>query len=233
MGEFTRVISQLESDDRVKPQRFQEIVARLLSESIIVAGDSQVESELYEIAVLLHPELADWFAVAGLSLVHNQAHRYFRLYPPAATSPGAKDSGGIHREGAGLFRRNVNANTAAYLIAFRILFEQGLLGQGRLQNGEVLTDMAEVNITLKNRLGREVAYSGQRKAALMELAREWRVIRYDPDVSSDGPAPISIRPLVSDILSFEAAEAFVSRIRASRGAADGGDAEDNLEEAAS
>src|SRR5882672_6001858 len=98
MGEFTRVVSELEAQDRVKPQRFQEIVAQLLSESIIVAGDSQAETEMYEVAMLLQVELADWFAVAGLDLVHNNAHQYFRLYPPAATSPGARDRGGIHRE---------------------------------------------------------------------------------------------------------------------------------------
>lgn len=212
MSEFADFHERLERDDLVDAKTFGRICERLLSESIIVSGDSQTETELYDAAVHVQRDLAEYFAVCRLQLVHHENRRYFRLYPPQGASPTAPQDADLHREDSGMFRRSVGPGVGALLYCLRVLFTQGVV-DGRIQAGDVPTDLGQIHITLKNKLDRDPMPVSQRQAAFRELARFWRVVRYDASASLDDPAtPILIRSIVCDVVSQERAQAMLDAL---------------------
>src|SRR5438067_6548400 len=127
MPQFSDAVLRLRAEERPGAKEFGNIVARLADDGVIVSGDSNLETELYEAAAGLEEEISDFFGVLGCTLYHDRKLAYMRLFPPAAKSPcvvqleGAKeDEGG---PGARM-RRKGNPNVAAALLALRAIYQQ-------------------------------------------------------------------------------------------------------------
>src|SRR5207253_1836939 len=94
MAEFSQAFSRLIQDERPGGKQFGEVITRLANEGVIVSGDSNLETELYEIASQIEDEVSDFFGLLGCTLYHNPKLGYFRLFPPAAKSPCIAQSAG-------------------------------------------------------------------------------------------------------------------------------------------
>ncbi len=213
--EIQALIERLNREDVVGFNDFQRILARLLSDTIILAEDSQAEAELYDKALLVRSDLAEVLALFGLTLAHSDRLRYFRIYPPGATSPEAPKRGDTERGESTLFRRPLGPGVGALLFVLRLIYAQGLL-EGRVVKGAyVMTDLGQINITLKNTTGRDPLPAVQRQAAFRELANLWRVIRFDAKASlSEATTQILIHPIICDVISNERAQAALDALGA-------------------
>jgi Domain of unknown function (DUF4194) len=223
--EIQEFVARLNREDVVSFADFQKICARLCSETIILAEDSQLEADLYDKALLVRSDLTAVLAMLGLSLVHSERLRYFRVYPPAATSPGATDRGDLHRSEASLYRRPLGPGVGVLLFVLRLIYVQGLLEGKVVREKFVATDLAEIHITLKNKTGRDPLPAHQRQSAFRELASLWRVIRYDAKEKLDEPTTVVlIHPIICDLISNDRAQGALDALRQERkdAAPDGG-----------
>lgn len=207
--EIQELVERLNREDVVGYNDFQRILSRLLSETIILAEDSQTEAELYDKALLVRTDLADVLGIFGLSLVHSEQLRYFRVYPPGATSPGATE-----RAESSLYRRPLGPGVGVLLFVLRLIYAQGLL-EGKVVKGSyVVADLSEINVTLKNKTGRDPLPAAHRQSAFRELANLWRVIKYDAKASfSEGTTQVLIHPIICDLISGDRAQAALEALR--------------------
>jgi uncharacterized protein DUF4194 len=207
MAEFSEALVRLLQNDRPGGRQFTDIVARLADDGAIVSGDSNIETELYDIATQIQDEISDFFSILGCTLYHNPKLQYFRLFPPAARSPclaqfaAATEGDG---ESTSLLRRRGNPHVSAVLLSIRAIYQQKI-ASGDLSSGfgEVSTSVEEIYVTMQTRLKREPAPNpSDRRTALRELANVWRVIRIPVDVDpEDRETRITIRPIVADLIS--------------------------------
>lgn len=208
MAEFSQALARLIQEERPGGKQFSDIIARLANDGVIVAGDSNVETELYDAATQIEDEISDFFGVLGCTVYHNPKLGYFRLFPPAARSPSmAQFSAATEAENEAAstgLRRRSNPHVSAALLAIRAIYQQKI-ASGDLASGfgEVSTSVEEIYVTMQTRLKREPAQSApERRNALRELANVWRVIRIpveaDPD---DRETRITIRPMIADLIS--------------------------------
>lgn len=212
--EIQELVERLNREDVVGYNDFQRILSRLLSETIILAEDSQTEAELYDKALLVRTDLADVLGIFGLSLVHSERLRYFRVYPPGATSPGATERSDLGRSESSLYRRPLGPGVGVLLFVLRLIYAQGLL-EGKVVKGSyVVADLSEINVTLKNKTGRDPLPAAHRQSAFRELANLWRVIKYDAKASfSEGTTQVLIHPIICDLISGDRAQAALEALR--------------------
>jgi hypothetical protein len=203
MADFTGVIKQLDLDERIRDGRFREIAVRLADQGGIYPDDSELEKALYEDAMMVEMELADYFDIIGCRLVHNRDLRYMRLFPPGATSPIAMQASTEEGTALTLMRRRTSPFVAATALALRILYAQKISTGDVIGDGEVQTTVEEIRITIQKSLRREfVITQTDRRAAMRELERTWRVIRIAPDLDPDDPETrVVVRPMLADIVS--------------------------------
>ena len=212
MPEFSDAVLRLRAEERPGAKQFGNVVARLADNGVIVSGDSNLETELYEAAAELEEEISDFFGVLGCTLYHNRKLAYMRLFPPAAKSPcvvrveSAKED--VGQPGLGMRRRS-NPNVAAALLALRAIYQQKIaMGDLSSGNGEVTTSIEDVYVTMRTRLKREECSNAQdRRAVLRELETIWRVIRIPVEANTEErDTRITIRPHIADLISDSVAQ---------------------------
>lgn len=212
MPEFSDAVLRLRAEERPGAKQFGFVIARLADDGVIVSGDSNLETELYEAAAALEEEISDFFGVLGCTLYHNRKLAYLRLFPPAAKSPcvaqveGAKEDDGQTLAG---MRRRGNPNVAAALLALRAIYQQKIaMGDLSNGNGEVSSSIEDVYVTMRTRLKREECSNAQdRRAVLRELETVWRVIRIPVEANTEErDTRITIRPLIADLISDSVAQ---------------------------
>jgi hypothetical protein len=205
MAEFTLAWNRLLDSERPGAKRLVDVIERLGDNGVIVYGDSQLESELYETAVALEDELRDYFSFLRVALFHNPHLRYMRLFPPGARSPVVAGTEGAQEEiGSTAMRRRGNAHVAALALALRAVYQQKItVGADLIGAGVVSTSLEEVYLTMKTRLDREpAATQSERKACLRELEEAWRVISVPIEADLDDRSTrLSIRPMIADLIS--------------------------------
>src|SRR5438045_9583021 len=72
----------------MKPERFREIITRLMAYGIIVRDEDKTEQLLYDDAGRVETLLEDYFEVSGLLLYHDSTNQFYRLYAPGAAVDG-------------------------------------------------------------------------------------------------------------------------------------------------
>src|ERR1051326_7246734 len=141
MSEFSNAFSRIIQSDRIGARRFSDIIERLANDGVIVLGDSNVESELYENAIQIEDEIADYFGLLGCVLHHNPRLGYFRLFPRGAKSPCVVQAWTNEAElgavATGLRRRG-NPHVSAALLALRALYQQ------KIATGDLASGFGEV-----------------------------------------------------------------------------------------
>jgi hypothetical protein len=205
MKEFTEAHNRLLENHRPRAKELPKLLARLANYGVLTYGDSQAESDLYELAAGLEDEVRDYFSLLGVTLFHNPHLRYMRLFPPGARSPVLAGTEGSQEEAADAsMRRRRNPHVSALLLALRTVYQQKIaVGQDIVGPGEVTASLEEVYVTMEARLKRPRAPThGEQREVLRELDTVWRVLRLpvgsDP---VDTQTRISIRPMIADLIS--------------------------------
>jgi len=189
----------------IKPERFRELVARLLAYGIVVRDEDKTEQQFYDDARRVESLLDEYFDVAGFLLHHDTNNQFFRLYPPGAIVDGLAED--VYEPVPSL-RARVSTDFVAAALALRFLY-QNKLNNGDIQpQGDALIGFEELAVTLQTQLKRPLPSSTTDKLALLSELRRHRLLGYSSTFSiTDEDALLSIRPTILGVVSNEALSA--------------------------
>ncbi|MCD5329362.1 DUF4194 domain-containing protein [Chromobacterium piscinae] len=189
----------------IKPDRFREIINRLMAYGAIVREEDRVEQLLYDDARRAEGLLEDYFDIAGFRLHHDSNNQFYRLYVAGAVVDGLPED---ILEPTPSLRARVSPDFVAMALALRFLY-QNKLNMGDIQpQGEALVNFEEIAATMQTQLKRPLPSGmGDKMALLAELKRH-RLLSYTAEFSiSDEDALLAIRPTILGIVSNDALSA--------------------------
>lgn len=189
----------------IKPDRFREIINRLMAFGAIVREEDRVEQLLYDDARRVEGLLEDYFDIAGFRLHHDSNNQFYRLYVAGAVVDGLSED---TLEPTPSLRARVSPDFVAMALALRFLY-QNKLNSGDIQpQGEALVSFEEIAATMQTQLKRPLPNGmGDKMALLAELKRH-RLLSYTAEFSiSDEDALLAIRPTILGIVSNDALSA--------------------------
>jgi hypothetical protein len=189
----------------IKPDRFREIINRLMAYGAIVREEDRIEQLLYDDARRVEGLLEDYFDVAGFRLHHDSNNQFYRLYVAGAVVDGLPED---ILEPTPSLRARVSPDFVAVALALRFLY-QNKLNTGDIQpQGEALVSFEEIAATMQTQLKRPLPNGiGDKMALLAELKRH-RLLSYTAEFSiSDEDALLAIRPTILGIVSNDALSA--------------------------
>lgn len=189
----------------IKPDRFREIINRLMAYGAIVREEDRVEQLLYDDARRVEGLLEDYFDIAGFRLHHDSNNQFYRLYVAGAVVDGLPED---ILEPTPSLRARVSPDFVAMALALRFLY-QNKLNMGDIQpQGEALVNFEEIAATMQTQLKRPLPNGmGDKMALLAELKRH-RLLSYTAEFSiSDEDALLAIRPTILGIVSNDALSA--------------------------
>ena len=189
----------------IKPDRFREIINRLMAYGVIVREEERVEQLLYDDARRVEGLLEDYFDIAGFRLHHDSNNQFYRLYVAGAVVDGLPED---ILEPTPSLRARVSPDFVAMALALRFLY-QNKLNMGDIQpQGEALVNFEEIAATMQTQLKRPLPNGmGDKMALLAELKRH-RLLSYTAEFSiSDEDALLAIRPTILGIVSNDALSA--------------------------
>jgi hypothetical protein len=189
----------------IKPDRFREIINRLMAYGIIVREEDRIEQLLYDDARRVEGLLEDYFDIAGFRLHHDSNNQFYRLYVAGAVVDGLPED---ILEPTPSLRARVSPDFVAVALALRFLY-QNKLNTGDIQpQGEALVSFEEIAATMQTQLKRSLPNSiGDKMALLAELKRH-RLLSYTAEFSiSDEDALLAIRPTILGIVTNDALSA--------------------------
>jgi len=204
---IANVVREHLSVANMKPERFREIITRLMAYGIIVRDEDKIEQRLYDDARRVETLLEDYFDVSGLLLYHDSTNQFFRLYAPGANVDGLPAD---IIEAAPSLRARVSPDFVAAALALRFIY-QNKLNNGDIQpQGEALIGFEELAATLQTQLKRQLPTSMGDKMALLAELRRHRLLSYSSVFSiADEDALLAIRPTILGIVNNDALAAAV------------------------
>jgi hypothetical protein len=182
-------------------ERFRDIVGRMYAAGIMVRDEDGVEQRLYDDMRRIEAPLAEYFSLAGFTLVHDAQNAFFRLYAPGADIPGMAGDDADAMPG---LRARLSADFVAAALALRFMYQQGLADAGaRLSDtGEVLARFEELAATLQTQLKRPLPAGAVERQRLLNDLKRHRLIRLGPLFAmEDEEALLAIRPTILGIVS--------------------------------
>lgn len=205
MTDLTRELHQAIEATSVSPDRFREIVLRLLDTSAICFSDSQSEAMLYNDAIRVQPLLVDYFSIMGARLFHDPHFRYFRLYPPGADIPGVATE--VDADPSGL-RLRLNQHEVAAALILRFLYDKSLT-EGRMDDdGCASATLEELHTAMKTVLNRTLPSGAVDRRAVLRRMRVLKLIDYRTEDDLDSPETfIVIRPMITSFVHADLIQA--------------------------
>lgn len=187
------------------PERFREIVARLLSYGVVVRDEDRTEQLLYDDARRIESLLDDYFDVGGFLLHHDATNQFYRLYAPGAVVDGLPED---TLEPVPSLRARLSPDFVAAALALRLLY-QNKLNNGDIQpQGEALISFEELAVVLQTQLKRPLPAGSTDKMALLAELKRHRLLSYASGFSiADEDALLAIRPTILGIVSNDALSA--------------------------
>ena len=189
----------------IKPDRFREIINRLMAYGAIVREEDRVEQQLYDDARRVEGLLEDYFDIAGFRLHHDSNNQFYRLYVAGAVVDGLPED---ILEPTPSLRARVSPDFVAMALALRFLYQNKLNTGDSQPQGEALVSFEEIAATMQTQLKRPLPNGmGDKMALLAELKRH-RLLSYTAEFSiSDEDALLAIRPTILGIVSNDALSA--------------------------
>lgn len=199
---LTTALREQLAASNLSPERFREILNRLMAYGVLVRDEDHTERLLYDDARRVGTLLTDYFDVAGLYLHHDTGAEFFRLYAPGAVVDCLEED---PREPVPALKARVSADFVAAALALRFLYQEKL-NQGYIDTtGEALVSFEDLAATLQTQLKRQLPSSNVERMALLGELRRHRLLRSSSNFSvTDEDAFLAIRPLILGVVSNEA-----------------------------
>jgi len=192
--------------ENVSLNEFKELVIRLLNYGVLCRNESLVEQQIYDRYLRLHSQVADYFELMDVRLLHEPKFEYVRLYPPGSQVPGMEEAEASAFGGS--LRSRLNQHEVAMVLVLRLQYDKALR-EGKVdENGYVTESLESLGIAIKNLLGRSLPEKMTERTQLFKRLRQLRLINCRQDELFDsGEAWIKIHPMIVNFVSDECLQA--------------------------
>jgi len=192
--------------ENVSLNEFKELVIRLLNYGVLCRNESLVEQQVYDRYLRLHSQVADYFELMDVRLLHEPKFEYVRLYPPGSQVPGMEEAEASAFGGS--LRSRLNQHEVAMVLVLRLQYDKALR-EGKVdENGYVTESLESLGIAIKNLLGRSLPEKMTERTQLFKRLRQLRLINCRQDELFDsGEAWIKIHPMIVNFVSDECLQA--------------------------
>jgi hypothetical protein len=195
------------SKHEVTLSEFSELLIRLLDYGVIMRGESQIETTLYDRYLQCTEVVGEYLSLIKVSIFHDRQFCFIRAFPPGAIVPGLQSSDDDSAFNSGM-RVKPTQQDIAVILVLRVEYEKSLREGSIDEKGCVLLSMEAVSIGLKNLLKRSLPESqGERKAIFRHL-RQLRLIKFNSETDLESEDSwLSIQPSISSFVSDEVLKA--------------------------
>lgn len=190
----------------VSYEQLQELLVRLLNYGVLVRGESQTVTELYDRFVRVEELVGESLQLYGISMHHDRRFEYVRLYPPGSRTPGM-DAAEEHAFGGSL-RARLTQNEVALVLVLRAQYDKAVR-EGKIdERGYAAEPLEAISLAMKNWLSRSLPEKALERRAIFRSLRKLRLIDYREEEDLDQvEAWIRIHPMIVDFVSTDAIEA--------------------------
>ncbi len=190
----------------VSYEQLQELLVRLLNYGVLVRGESQTVTELYDRFVRVEELVGESLQLYGISVHHDRRFEYVRLYPPGSRTPGM-DAAEEHAFGGSL-RARLTQNEIALVLVLRAQYDKAVR-EGKIdERGYAAEPLEAISLAMKNWLSRSLPEKALERRAIFRSLRKLRLIDYREEEDLDQvEAWIRIHPMIVDFVSVDAIDA--------------------------
>jgi len=188
----------------------QATLSHLLGGGVINREDSQREERLYDLYLRFEDIVKDWFALAGIQLVHNEDLQSIRIYAPNSETP--EEFGDQATEGkSNNMSSRLNSEESAYLIALALYYEQKMREE-RITDIEMSVEISqeEFGIALATFTGYEPSPSKTIRLDALKTLKKLRAVTFNKDLFLDGDNPLVIRAHITGLLPKDTLRAYLA-----------------------
>ncbi|MGF6507842.1 DUF4194 domain-containing protein [Paraburkholderia sp. 32] len=181
-----------EGNGTVTPDRFGELVGRLLASGVLWRDYSGSDADLYDDAVQCEQLLREYTGSMHFILTHDVDANLFRLYPPGE---GAEPDG----DGVKRLKARLSRDLVACSIALRFLYTEALTGKREMVNQVLTVSLEELSQTVVSLLAHQLPTSMVERVSLLRDLRKHRIIKFnDSDSAGNMDTLLNIlRPVMS------------------------------------
>jgi len=192
--------------ENVSLNEFKELIIRLLNYGVLCRNESLIEQQIYDRYLRLHSQVADYFDLMDVRLLHEPKFEYVRLYPPGSQVPGMEEAEASAFGGS--LRSRLNQHEVAMVLVLRLQYDKALR-EGKVdENGYVTESLESLGIAIKNLLSRSLPEKMTERTQLFKRLRQLRLINCRQDERFDsGEAWIKIHPMIVNFVSDECLQA--------------------------
>lgn len=201
------MISTIFEEELIKHEvtlpEFSELLIRLLDYGVIMRGESQIETMLYDRFLQCTEVVVEYLNLIKITILHDKQFCFVRAFPPGSIVPGLQSNDGDTAFNSGM-RIKPSQQDIAVILVLRVEYEKSLREGSIDEKGCVLLSMEAISIALKNLLKRSLPENqGERKAIFRHL-RQLRLIKFSNETDLDSEDSwISIQPSISSFVSSE------------------------------
>ena len=187
-------------------EQLQELLVRLLNYGVLVRGESQIETEMYDRFVRVEELVGELLSLYRIRLHHDRRFEYVRLYPPGSRTPDMD----LAEEQAygGSLRVRPSQQEVALLLVLRGQYDKAVR-EGKVdERGYVAEPLEAISLAMKNWLNRSLPEKATERRAVFRRLRQLRLIEYREEDDLDQPeAWVRIHPMIVDFVGMDAIEA--------------------------
>lgn len=193
-----------EGNGAVTPDRFGELVGRLLASGVVWRDYSGSDGDLYDDAVQCEQLLREYAGAMHFILTHDVDANLFRLYPPGE---------GLEPDGDGVKRlkARLSRDFVACSIALRFLYTEALTGKREMVNQVLTVSLEELSQTVVSLLAHQLPTSMVERVSLLRDLRKHRIIRFN-DSDSAGSMDTLLN-ILRPVMSYVGDEALSDALR--------------------
>ena len=187
---ISRTLQTLLDEKDLSLKDFQRVVLRLLDRQVVCRGDSERDTECYDLYVRMEELILDYLGVLGIHCFRNDAGGYLIAYPPGSEIPGIA----LEDAAEAALQKRVSANEAALLLTLRLLFEEQLRAGDMNEEGYVYVQKEAIYTRFVSLTKREMPTTESERRELFAAMKRLKILKFNDLDSED--AWVGIREII-------------------------------------
>ena len=190
-------------------EQLRELLVRLLNFGVLVRGESQIETELYDRYVRVEELVQEVLSLYHMQLHHDRRLEYVRVYPPGSRTPEMEFA--EEQAFGGSLRARPSQHEVALMLVLRAQYDKAVR-EGKIdERGYAAEPLEAISLAMKNWLNRSLPEKATERRAVFKRLRQLRLIEYrEEDDLDQAEVWVRIHPMIVDFVNADAIEALRS-----------------------
>jgi len=177
-------------------ETFADVTNYLLERGVIVRGDTELETKLYDYYATFNQHIESFFAIMRVQVYHNEEQQSIRIFAPASKTPYEVDG----REVTNNFTYKLSSEESAYLLSLAIIYDQKLRSGTVMDDYSVEVEQEEFNTSLASNLGYVPTDNKTERKEALKTLKKLKVVDFSDNVFEDIDKVLIIRKHIKDLV---------------------------------